>query len=517
MTTSPPVPTRPRGLVALLVLLLVVVLVAAGLIGWRLLDHDDDWSKPAPTREKVGGDLAKFYDQSLDWSDCGRARCTKVTVPVDYEKPDGQTLKLAVRLYPAADGEAERTMFVNPGGPGGSATDFAAAMWSQLGRDVTGMYDVVGVDPRGVGDSTPLACLSDRDMDGFVDTDPDPDDSDEMRALRRSVRAMGDACAKNSGDLASHVSTAEAARDMDVVRALLGRKKLDWFGASYGTQLGATYAHLFPQNVGRMVLDGAVDPTIGAFGAALGQATGFQRAFDSYAAHCAQQADCPVGSSVKEARAKVAALLAQLDAQPIKVGDRELTEGTAFYGIALPLYSEESWDYLTQALTRVFDGDGSVLLALSDAYFSRQPNGRYAENIGQVIYAVNCLDDDERPGLRAVEDKIGEFEKVSPVFGRALGWGVLACADWPLTSSSPQGSVKAEGAPPIVVIGTTRDPATPYEWARALADQLGVGVLVSREGDGHTAYASGNDCIDDLVDTFFVKGTVPKDGTMCKA
>ncbi len=232
---------------------------------------------------------------------------------------------------------------------------------------------------------------------------------------------------------------------------------------------------------------------------------------------CVKQPSCPVGSSVDEARSTVADLLDDLDGSPLEVGDRQLTQGNAFYGIAVTLYSRQTWDYLSQGLQAALEGDGTVLLALSDAYFGREADGSYQGNIGEVIYAVNCLDVAERPSLAQVEKRLPQFEKASPVFGRALGWGVLACTDWPLTSSTPQGEVDAEGAPPIVVIGTTRDPATPYEWARSLADQLGTGVLVSRDGDGHTAYASGNDCIDDLVDTFFTKGTVPRDGTECPA
>lgn len=514
--TSPASSTRSVRMVVLVVVAVLVVLAAAGYGAWRLLGSDDGFTDPEPTGEKVSSGLERFYDQSLTWRECGTARCTKVTVPVDYEQPDGDTVELSVRLYPA-DERSERTLFVNPGGPGGSATDYAGTLVGELGRAVTATYDVVGVDPRGVGRSTPLQCLSDTQMDDFVATDPDPEDDAELTALRRSITDLGEACEDEGGELAGHVSTEEAARDMDVVRALLGRDELDWFGASYGTQLGATYAHLFPQNVGRMVLDGAVDPTIGPFGSALGQATGFQRAFDAYAAECVKQPSCPVGSSVDEARSTVADLLDDLDGSPLEVGDRQLTQGNAFYGIAVTLYSRQTWDYLSQGLQAALEGDGTVLLALSDAYFGREADGSYQGNIGEVIYAVNCLDVAERPSLAQVEKRLPQFEKASPVFGRALGWGVLACTDWPLTSSTPQGEVDAEGAPPIVVIGTTRDPATPYEWARSLADQLGTGVLVSRDGDGHTAYASGNDCIDDLVDTFFTKGTVPRDGTECPA
>jgi pimeloyl-ACP methyl ester carboxylesterase len=504
--------TRAFAVTALVVALVVV----AGAVVWRAVD-DRRWEPPTATEEQVDEPLAAYYGQQLSWSDCGSAQCTEVTVPIDYEKPEGKTLQLAVRLYPAAGGGSERSLFVNPGGPGGSALDYAASMARQLGSGVTDLYDVVGVDPRGVGRSTPLECLSDSAFDAFTETDPDPDDPQEVTELRDSVTDLGAACREQSGELAAHVSTEEAARDMDVVRALLGRSQMDWFGASYGTQLGATYANLFPDRVGRMVLDGAVDPTESSIEAALGQTTGFQRAFDAYASACVAQDECPLGSSVVEARQAASDLLERLDAEPLPTqGDRDLTEGQAFYGMALPLYNQQSWPVLTQALTQALQsGDGTTLLALSDAYFSRQSNGRYSENIGQVIYAVNCLDAGKTPTVKQVRAALPKFEAASPVFGRALGWGALGCTDWPIESEHPQQPVPAEGAAPILVVGTTRDPATPYESAVELADQLSSGVLLTREGDGHTAYNSGNTCITDAVDAYLVDGKVPKEGTIC--
>ena len=501
---------------AVLVGLLVLVLVAAGLVVWRVT-ADPEFTAPKATGEKPADEqLGRFYDQSLDWRECGSARCTTVQVPVDYADPGGETVSLAVKFYPASQ-KSERTIFVNPGGPGGSALDYAASMSRQFGRGVTDVSDVVGVDPRGVGKSTPLKCLSDMAFDSFVATDPDPDEPAEITALSQSISDLGEACEKNSGALSAHVSTEEVARDMDVVRALLGRAKLDWFGASYGTQLGATYAELFPDKVGRMVLDGAVDPQEDSFESALGQATGFQRAFDSYAAYCLKKDGCPLGSSVAEARSTVSDLLTGLEDRPMRTQQgRELTEGAAFYGVALPLYSEESWDVLTQALTRAIgEQDGSVLQALSDAYFTREPDGKYATNIGQVITAVSCLDADDNPTLDQVEARLPEFEKASPVFGRSLGWGVAACGEWPIEATTPQQPTPAEGAPPIVVVGTTRDPATPYESAVALAKELTSGVLLTRNGDGHTAYNAGNDCINDTIDAYLVDGTVPQDGKKC--
>lgn len=477
----------------------------------------DSWSEPEPVAATAAPpDLKSFYGQDLSWSDCGSAQCAWVKVPIDYDKPEGATTRLRVAVHPAEGGKAKRSILVNPGGPGGSAVDFASTMSSSFGADVRKMYDVVGVDPRGVGRSTPLECLSDDDFDEFTATDPDPDDAAEVTALRESMTSLGEACKNNSGELAAHVSTVEVAKDMDVVRGLLGRSELDWFGASYGTELGAVYAELFPGKVGRMVLDGAVDPSQDAVGSSLGQTTGFQRAIDAYAEDCVKQSGCPLGTDAKAGIDKVAGLLDQLDEAPMKgLGDRELTEGQAFYGIAVTLYNKRDWPALTAGLTAAFRDDGSILLSLSDAYFMRADDG-YSDNLGQVIYAVNCLDQAERLTQAETEAVLPKFEKASPVFGRSLAWGALACTDWPIKATNPLPTISAKGAPPIIVLGTTRDPATPYESAVALASQLSSGVLVTREGDGHTAYNSGNECITDAVDTFFTKGTVPEDGLTCK-
>ncbi|GAA3518514.1 alpha/beta hydrolase [Aeromicrobium panaciterrae] len=463
--------------------------------------------------------LSTFYTQDVSWNACGEGKCATVKVPIDYADPAGETTELAVKVIPAEGGKAKRSIFVNPGGPGGDATDFADTMAGEFGSGVLKTYDIVGVDPRGVGDSTPLQCLSDDDFSAFTNVDPDPDDPAEIDALRKSVTDLGEACEKRGGKLAAHVSTEEAARDMDIVRGLLGRTKMDWFGASYGTQLGATYATLFPKTVGRMVLDGAVDPALSVIESAIGQTTGFQRALEAFAKDCVTKAGCPLGDDVDTGLAKISDLMDQLDQTPMETDDRtrELTEALAFYGIAVTLYDKETWDYLRKGLTDAFKGDGTLLLLLSDAYFTRDQNGKYADNIGEVIYAVNSLDVADPPTLEEVEAALPRFEKISPVFGRSLGWGALAPGDWPIKATHPQVKISGEGAPPIVVVGTTRDPATPYEGAQSLAKQLASGVLISRDGDGHTAYSSGNQCIKKAVDAYLVSGTVPKDGLMCKA
>ena len=512
--------TRRTTLIAAFVAaaLVVAIAVAAVVGGGDQAKTSDHWSDPTPDATGAPTGLDRFYTQKLSWSDCGRAHCTWVKVPIDYAKPDGDDLRLRVKVY-AAKGRGGHSLFLNPGGPGGSALGFTDYMRSKFGSAVLNRYDLVGVDPRGVGQSTPVDCLSDRDFDTYAASEPDPDNAAEIAAYRRTVVDFGRGCEAKSGALAAHISTEEAARDFDIVRALLGSKRFDWFGASYGTQLGSTYATLFPKNVGRMVLDGAVDPSLSAEESAFGQTTGFQRALQAYIKDCVKKQSCPLGHDAARAEKKLAAFVAARDAKPLKTGQkRKLTEGLTFYGIAVTLYDKEYWSALTAALSAAFRGDGSILLRLADVYFERQDDGSYDSNIGEANPAINCLDagPDKESSLERVEKSLPRFTKASPVFGPALAWGALSCSEWPIKATHPQVPIDAKDSAPIVVLGTTRDPATPYEWAKALADQLGSAVLVSRQGDGHTAYTSGNSCIRDAVDAYLVDGKVPKNGLLCK-
>ena len=512
--------TRRTSLLAILVALVLIAAIAvAAVVGGR--DTDDtsgNFKKPTPVADGIPDGLDDFYTQKLSWDDCGQAKCTWVKVPIDYEKPDGDTLRLRVKVVPAK-GDGGRSLFLNPGGPGGEVLGFTDYMKSQFGGDVLDHYDLVGVDPRGVGKSTPVDCLSDRELDEYAASEPDPDDQAEIEKYRSQSVDFGKGCEKRSGALAAHISTEEAARDLDVVRALLGAKMFDWYGASYGTQLGATYATLFPKRVGRMVLDGATDPTLTAEESAFGQTTGFERALHAYIKDCVKESSCPLGRDAAAAEDKLDAFVQARDANPLRgSGGREVTQGITFYGIAVTLYDKETWPLLTQALSAAFKGDGSVLLHLSDAYFRREADGSYSENLGEANPAINCLDagKEDASTLADVKASLPRFSKASPVFGRALAWGALSCTDWPIEGAHPQIDVDASGSKPIVVLGTTRDPATPYEWAKALKDELGSAVLVTRQGDGHTAYTAGNRCIKKAVDAYLVDGKVPKDGLVCK-
>lgn len=465
-------------------------------------------------------DLAKFYDQKLKWTDCGDAKCADLTVPVDYTEPGGKTIKLAIDKVPAT-GDKKGSLVVNPGGPGGSGVDYAAAAASGyvVSKDVRSSYDVVGFDPRGVQRSAPITCYGDAQMDKYLGEDPTPDDAAEQQQAAKENRAFGDACVKKTGNLIKHVSTVEVAKDMDVLRAALGDKKLNYLGKSYGTFIGSTYAGLFPKRVGRFVLDGVVPPDITGTQMGLGQAKGFEQATRSYVRDCVAQSNCPLGDNLDDGMARIRKFLKQVDAKPLKVTGQgnvtKLTEGWATMGIAEAMYDKGSWSTLTDAFQAAFNGSGDKLMALADQYAERDSNGSYSGNIMQVLNAVNCLDRGGSSDLASYRKDAKTFSKVAPTWGPMLAWGGLACGEWPVKATGKPERITAKGSGPILVVGTTRDPATPYEWSQRLAKELDNGHLLTYDGDGHTAYEMGSSCVDGVVDAYLVKGAVPAKGKAC--
>ena len=462
-----------------------------------------------------GSGLQRFIDQDVEWTSCPDGECADIWVPLDYDDPDGLAITLKAKRDPATDPSKRRgSMFINPGGPGESGVEYLGFIG--LPDSVRQMYDIVGFDPRGVGSSTPLDCLSDSDLDAYIASDPTPDDEQEVQELEDGFATYARGCVDKSGPLLEHVSTVEVARDLDLMRQLVGDKKLNYFGASYGTYIGATYAGLFPKKVGRMVLDGAVDPLADPHQVAIDQTAGFQTALDAYLQDCVDEGNCPLGDSVSEGEQRFIDFFNQVDQDPLPTSSgRDVTEAQAFLGVIVTLYRKDTWQYLTQAMQQAFSGSGDTLLALADFYNNRKADGSYTNNSTESNPAVNCLDHPQHVSVQQIEDNEQEFVKASNVFGRVGMWFDYGCSNWPVKSTEKQPDFSAKGAAPIVVVGTTRDPATPYEQAVKLADELDSGVLLSRDGDGHTAYDSGNSCIDDAINGFFVTGTPPPDGKEC--
>lgn len=476
---------------------------------------------PEPTPDvdpvNVPAGLEAYYDQVLAWQPCGTNECSSLTVPVDYTAPDGETIDLNLERSPATD-PAQRvgSLVVNPGGPGAPGTSLVEDPTYAFGAPLLARMDIVAFDPRGTGKSDPIDCVSDSELDDFLAQDPTPDDAAEAEAYTEEQDDFFAGCVANSDSLIGHVSTVEAARDMDVLRGALREEKLAYLGFSYGTTLGGVYAELFSENVGRFVLDGATDPTLGFRENSLSQARGFQTALDAYVDDCVAGSGCFLGDTRQEGLDTISGLLDDIEADPLPTsGGRELEIGNAFYGVVTPLYSRENWPFLDQALQEGLNGNGDTLLLLADFYSSRNAAGGFDDNSLEAFLAINCLDDPATLEPEDIPAEFAAFDRASPTFGRVFAWGLIGCHGVEVTATEPSPTIKAEGADPIVVLGTTRDPATPYEEAVALADQLDSGVLVSRDGDGHTAYNKGNACIDDAVEGYLLEGVVPEDGLEC--
>jgi pimeloyl-ACP methyl ester carboxylesterase len=508
--------TRPRTGYARILTIVMAACVLAGCSAAPALPGFPARGKP--TAAAAPRAINRFYQQTLGWKDCGSGfQCATLRVPLDYGHPSGQTIGIAVIRRPAGDpGHRLGSLLINPGGPGASGLDFARSASEVLDPSLLAQYDVVGFDPRGVGQSAPITCLDDAQMDAFVAEDPDPQTPAEQDQVIAEAELFARQCKAHSPGLLSHISTRDAARDLDVLRQALGDRRLAYLGFSYGTFLGATYADLFPARVGRLVLDGALDPRLTAAELGRDQAAGFETALRSFMSDCAKLSTCPLGADPAAAEQRLADLLSSIRAHPLPgTTNRPLDVGLAETGIILTLYSNSTWSLLRRALRLALAGDGRGLLQLADSYNGRDPSGHYSSNEAAANTAINCLD---YPGARSVTDvtaQLPSYRQASPIFGAAVAWSGLPCAYWPVAPVGKPHTIRAAGARPILVIGTTRDPATPYRWAQGLAAQLSSGVLLTHEGDGHTAYGRGSTCVDQAVDAYLLKGVPPARGLRC--
>ncbi len=472
---------------------------------------------PAPGKDPQRGSVADAQTApaaALAWQSCkGGFECAKLKVPLDYAKPDGEQITLSLIKQPAK-GKKIGSLLTNPGGPGGSGIQFVRTSGGSFGAKLQQNFDIIGFDPRGVGQSDPIRCLSTGELDQFLATDVSPNNSGEVDKLVKEARLFADGCQRQAGRLLPYVGTRNAARDMDRIRAALGERKLTYYGASYGTYLGAWYAELFPRNVRALVLDGAVDPKASLAEINLQQAKGFETALRAFATDCAKRTDCPLGTNVDAGLKKISGLLATADRQPLKntADTRKVTEPLVILGLATPLYQKEAWPLLRTALTQAFQGDGTALLRFADILVERE-KGAYS-NQTESNMAINCVD---KPAadLAGVEKQAAIAAKEAPRFGQFIVWGSLPCTYWPNKPAEPAHALHAKGSPPILVVGTTRDPATPYQWAKSLASQLDKGVLLTYNSDGHTAYLSGSACVRSKIEDYLVKATPPAAGTTC--
>jgi pimeloyl-ACP methyl ester carboxylesterase len=464
----------------------------------------------------IGGHgRANSAQSTLTWKACGGGfDCTTVTVPVDYASPGADTLDLAVVRRKARD-PAKRigVLLMNPGGPGGSAVGYVRSVAAHLAPEIRDRFDIIGFDPRGVGDSSSLVCHA--NLQTLFGLDGDPDDAGEWAAIDSAARTFADGCARKYASLLPHIGTRNVARDMDQVRAALGEQQITYVGLSYGTTIGAVYADMFPDRVRAMVLDGAYDfySVSGEEGLRL-QSAAFERALDAYLADC-RATKCPLANGGADPRLTLDDLLARIDAHPLpsRSADRPARIGEAETALTMALYNQSFWGNLSSALERALAGDGSLLVFLADAYLDRE--GDDYSNQTEIYVGVSCLDYAWPRSLAEFQALAPRHRAASPHFGVAnLLTSALACAYWS-APSQPLTAPVAAAAPPIVVVATTNDPATPYDQGVAVSKQLRTGILLTHVGEGHTVYGNGNPCVDRTVNAYLTQLKTFAAGSIC--
>lgn len=520
MKSARPRPARFRsvaiGMRAVGAMALASALASCSLFGGGSKDAAPGQPDPA-IAASAPAELRSFYSQQVNWTPCeSDFQCAKIKVPVDYNEPEGDSIEIsAIKL--STKGTKKGSLLVNPGGPGGSGYDFVKdAAATNISDKVRANYDIVGFDPRGVKRSAPITCLTDQERDASrakiyaLNTDAG---LEEALADNKVIAAK---CVEKTGPILAHVDTVTAAKDLDVLRGTVNDAKLNYLGYSYGTFLGSTYASLFPDNVGRMVLDGALDPSISYEDLTAGQAKAFETALWAYVQSCQQESGCPLTGSVDDGVQQIRNLIQAVEANPMRARDgRIVSASTVVTGIIVPLYNNDNWPILTQSLDLILKGDPTQLLRLADFNADREPNGTYSSNSTFAFNAINCLDYPMLTDTAAMRADEQRLRQASPTFGYYFAYGGTNCKDWPHKSVRTPAPVEYSGSAELVVIGTTGDPATPVEWASALRKQLGNASLLTWKGEGHTAYGRSNDCIGNAVDSYLVDGKTPADNTVC--
>ncbi|MFC7310021.1 alpha/beta hydrolase [Streptomyces monticola] len=506
---------------------------------------------PALAVDGGGPDLNRFYEQKVTWGDCGKLlydapdgmQCGKARVPLDYAEPGKGSIELALNRIPAS-GEKRGSLLVNFGGPGGAGVAGVVASAKSFG-DLSKAYDIVGFDPRGVGMSAPVTC-----GDGSELPDSEPDSAN---AALEELKKQYEVCKKHSGPVAEHIGTVNVSRDMDVMRQVLGDKKLNFFGLSYGTRLGAVYAGQFPHRVGRMVLDGVDTLTEPLTEQSLVAAEGEQTALDNFVTWCSQNTGCVLGGNSRDAKENVAKLISNLNESPVELGDGLQYSGEELVStLGTALYHRDAWPYLSQALTNlVADRDPKALLRISGVQLPPTQQARQArqaqqaqqvrqarraesssnvvpqadvppDNENTALVMVNCADDPDRFTAAQLSDKAlverleREFEEASPIFGPLRLQQVLMCAGQPKGTDYIR-KIEDVDTPRILLVGTRGDPATPYQWAVETAKRLGdKAVLLDNQGEGHTGYFSSK-CVAQKSNDYLLYGELPRSGLYCGA
>ncbi|MHB8464377.1 MAG: alpha/beta hydrolase [Acidimicrobiales bacterium] len=447
----------------------------------------------------------------LTWTPCHAShQCSQLDVPLDYATPRGPHIAIALEQRQATTASRLGSLVLNPGGPGESGLGNFSKDLALLPAGVLARFDVIAFDPRGVGASSPVHCDPAPDSSAL---DPTPTTPNAVQALLAADRAYAAACLRASGQLLlDHVGTVDVARDLEALRLAVGDAGLSYLGLSYGTLLGATYAGMFPTHVRAMVLDGAIDPSLSTADLAEAQAHGFQSALDAFFAWCATRG-CAWRSG-PDPHATFESLATSVRQHPLAVGNRSVGPQQFFTGAFGTLYARGFWPSLDRALAAMAAGNGAPMLGLYDSYeHAGDPSFS-----GDANTAITCLDHPVPRDPSVYPERADKASARAPDFGPLFAWGALACAVWPNhdAAARPVGPIRAAGSPPILVVGTTEDPATPYAWARSLAAQLAGGVLLTRVGQDHVAIFTSS-CVRSYDEVYLVTGSPPPQGTVCPA
>jgi pimeloyl-ACP methyl ester carboxylesterase len=486
----------------------------------------------------VPAGLERFYAQSLTWGDCAgfarssddqgtlksrAARCARLMVPLSYAEPGGPTITLGLLRMPAQDPQRRiGSLLINPGGPGVSGLAAAVRLVDQAkNTELAKRFDFVGFDPRGVSSSEPaIKCLTDQERDAERAEDDELDSSPAgVAKVEAEQRDYAGKCVQRTGDgaqMLANMGSRDVAKDMDVMRSALGDEKLTYLGYSYGTRLGTTYAETFPNSVRALVLDGALDPSQNVVDELVAQGEGFQKAFDAFTAWCVQRQDCALGQDSGRVLATYLGLVRPLEDRPLDLGDgRRLSYSDATTGVIQALYAQQLWETLNNGLAELKRQRGTTLMLLADTYFERDSSGRYTTT-QDAFTAVRCVDDPRVTDKNLVLESQRRYKQAAPFLddGRPASPALDACAFWPVPSNGEPHLPNVPGLPPILVVSTTGDPATPYQAGVNLAKALG-GTLLTYEATQHTAFLQANRCVNDAGVDYLVNLTVPPAGLRC--
>ena len=445
-----------------------------------------------------------------------KVKCATLNVPYDYENPTLGSFAIPVRVRPAAKSPSAGPLFVNRGGPGAESASMATDADFFFSQKLIDSFDIVAFDPRGTGATEPhVDCVD--EVDPYFAADITFDTPEERQRLIDDAQAFNDACQERSGEILPYISTVSSARDIDTLRRALGYDKISYFGFSYGSELGATWARLFPSTVRAAVFDGASDPNASYLQAGLDQAAGFERELNKFFADCATRKTCAAYNSGNPA-ALFDEMMRRVERDPLFVNDKRtlVTSTVAYTAVVDAMYSSALWPTLSEAIadaTKKPIADGTGLLALYDDYYQRRPDGSY-DNLLEAFIAISCLDDNGGETVDGVDAQIPKFEEVAPRLGKFFGIG-YNCALWPAKSlTADRAPVSNIGTGPIVVVGTTGDAATPLESSRKMAAALTDGRLIIATEDQHTGYGT-SECVTDRVDAYLVELEIPAKESTC--